>query len=194
MNLKRAKAAEKAASNGAENGAANGGGTMAGQAAPPDDGTRLRQDDGRDREPLSMGASMGASTGASGGMSGGTGALPAADATFFAWLSEPRFPSREAAEAEAARELQMAANPSMSLLVSTVPGSGSPDDAYRKIESSLGSMVPDPDGEVPRHPLWSDDTVVFYHLRRHFGGNAATESMQRRRPRWYPIKPFGELQ
>lgn len=158
-----------------------GGGNGAGQAGPPADGKRSRRNKGRDRTP-------------SAGLATSTAALPAFDAGFFNWLTERGFPSRESLEREAASELQQAAGTSLNMLVSNVPGSSSPDDAYRTIERNLGQFPSDPDSEVPRHQLWSDDTVVYYHLRRHFGETTVTMAQQRRRPGWYPLKPYGPLE
>lgn len=194
-------------------GAESGGGS-AGGATPPQDGKRSRRRKGRDRTPPGWAPpSMEEGAPAASApppppsapppadpasqqvpVTGGTSALPAYDASFFRWLSDQKYPSKEAAEQEAARELQSAAGPSLDLLVSSVPGSSSPDEAYSTIESNLGPSLDDPDKVIPQHPLWSDDTVIYYHLRRHFGENAGTVSMQRRRPSWFPIKPFGELE
>lgn len=198
----------------------DGGGNGTGSVSPSDNGKRERRRKRRDREPEGSAAPPAPEATASqpvaaeaagpsqptaaGGppptappsvaVTGGTSSLPAADANFFAWIAERPFPTKEAAEQEAARELQQAAGASLDLLVASVPGAHSPDEAYSSIESRLGEKLDDTDAVVPRHPLWSDDTVVYYHLRRHFGENVGTQSMQRRRPSWFPIKSFGPLE
>lgn len=159
----------------------DGGGNGAG-SGPPTDGKRSRRRKGRDRMPSAPREVAAYSSRAPGG--GG----------FMSWIPERPNPAREALEQQAAQELKEAASPSLDLLVANVPGAHSPDEAYQSIERSLEPAIPDPDGVIPRHPLWSDDTIVFYHLRRHFGENAGTQSQQRRRPNWYPIRSFGPLQ
>jgi hypothetical protein len=165
-----------------ENAVGGGNGEVA--AAPQGNGRRSRRR-GRDRAPAPR---------TDWGSGGGRAVFPDAEANFFAWVAERPVPSRGDLEQEAARELQEAATPSLDLLVATVPGAHSPEEAYRNIETNLGEKLDDPDPVLPSHPQWSDDTLVYYHLRRHFGETTGTLAHQGRRPAWRPLTPFPPLQ
>lgn len=78
-------------------------------------------------------------------------------------------PNRQQMEQEAAAELTAAIAPSLDLLRRDVPDAASPDDAYRAIESKLGPAPQDGDAELPRHPIYSGDALVYRQLQRHYG-------------------------
>jgi hypothetical protein len=92
-------------------------------------------------------------------------------------------PSREEMEREAAAELEAAVAPSWNRLMAEVPDAGSPVEAEQKIQSRLGPTVPDSDAGLPRHPLYSGDTLVYYQLRRHYGSPNPGGSFWRS---WFP--------
>lgn len=92
-------------------------------------------------------------------------------------------PSREEAEREAAAEFNQALAPSMDLLRAAVPDASSPEEAWRTIESKLGQPLNDPDAQIPRHPVWSDDALVYQQLKRHYGRTSPAGSF---RQGWSP--------
>ena len=77
--------------------------------------------------------------------------------------------SREQLMQAGAEDLMQALAGSYSLLHAEVPDSASPDDAQRKIEQQLGKYDADIDAELPGHPIYQGDTLVYYQLRRHYG-------------------------
>lgn len=77
--------------------------------------------------------------------------------------------SREQLMQEGAEELMAALQGSYGLLHAEVPDSMSPDDAQRKIASQLDRYDSDNDADVPNHPIYQGDTLVYYQLRRHYG-------------------------
>ena len=77
--------------------------------------------------------------------------------------------SREQLMQEGAEDLMAALGNSYSLLHAEVPDSSSPDDAQRKIEAQLGNYERDPDNELPGHPIYEGDSLVYHQLRRHYG-------------------------
>lgn len=77
--------------------------------------------------------------------------------------------SREQLMQEGAEDLMAALAGSYNLLHAEVPDSSSPDDAQRKIESQLERYDRDNDGELPSHPIYQGDALVYYQLRRHYG-------------------------
>lgn len=92
-------------------------------------------------------------------------------------------PRREELEIEGAAELNRAIAPSMERLKAEVPHASSPEEAWRTIESELEEPVPDPDAEVPQHPVYSGDALVYYQLRRHYGSPSGAGSF---RQGWRP--------
>lgn len=93
-------------------------------------------------------------------------------------------PSREQMEREAADELMAALTPSYQLLRNEVPDAASPDDAQRKIEGQLDRLVPDNDHELPNHPIYQGDALVYYQLRRHYGSPHPGGTFRRS---WFPM-------
>jgi hypothetical protein len=91
--------------------------------------------------------------------------------------------SRQEIEAEAAAELHAALAPSFQLLRQEVPDAANPDDAQQKISSRLGKAPKDPDAELPKHPVYSGDALVYYQLRRHYGSPHPGGTYHRT---WYP--------
>lgn len=104
---------------------------------------------------------------------GGSGLLSMSDA----------LPNRQQMEQEAAAELTAAMAPSLDLLRRDVPNAASPDDAYRAIESKLGPAPKDIDAELPRHPIYKGDALVYTQLKRHYGDTSAVGSFWRS---WQP--------
>jgi hypothetical protein len=94
-------------------------------------------------------------------------------------LSGPPQPDREQLEREAAAEFYAAVSPSLERLQQAVPGASSPEEAYRAIESRLGPAPKDPDAELPRHPVYQGDALVYQQLRRHYGEQRLTTSFPR---------------
>jgi hypothetical protein len=92
-------------------------------------------------------------------------------------------PSREQLEREAAAELQAALAPSYDLLLGSVPGASSPEEAQRAIEAKLGPPVPDRDPGIPEHVQWTGDALVYQQLRRHYGDPDPGGSFRRS---WFP--------
>lgn len=101
---------------------------------------------------------------------------------FISMLTAPP-PSRQEAEREAAMEFEQAAAPAMELLRAAVPDASSAEEAYRAIESRLGPPVKDPTPELPDHPQYSGDTLVYHQLRRHYGRTSPSGSF---RQGWSP--------
>ncbi len=97
-------------------------------------------------------------------------------------------PSREEIEQEAAMEFNQAVAPSLNLLQAAVPEASSPDEAWRVIESKLGQPVQDPDPEIPTHPVYSGDALVYQRLRRHYGRTSPAGSFRRG---WNPSEGGG---
>lgn len=98
-------------------------------------------------------------------------------------LSE-NFPSRQELEQDAAAELTAAIAPSLEMLRDAAPNAASPEDAYRQIESKLDPGPPrDMDAELPQHPIYSGDALVYQQLRRHYGSPHAGGSFWRS---WFP--------
>ena len=91
--------------------------------------------------------------------------------------------SRQEIEAEAAAELHAALAPSFQLLHQEVPDSANPDDAQQRITQQLGAAPPDSDAELPKHPIYSGDALVYYQLRRHYGNPHPGGTFHRT---WYP--------
>ena len=91
--------------------------------------------------------------------------------------------NREEAEREAAAEFDQAAAPSMELLKAAVPEASSPEEAWRAIESRLGPSLEDPMPDLPDHPQYSGDTLVYHQLRRHYGRTSPAGSF---RQAWSP--------
>lgn len=77
--------------------------------------------------------------------------------------------SREQLMQAGAEDLMAALSGSYTLLHAEVPDSSSPDDAQRKIEAQLAKYDPDNDAEIPAHPIYEGDALVYYQLRRHYG-------------------------
>jgi hypothetical protein len=77
--------------------------------------------------------------------------------------------SREELEREAAAEFGQAVSPSMEMLRAAVPDANSPEEAWKAIESKLGPAMKDPDAQLPDHPIYSGDALVYQQLRRHYG-------------------------
>ncbi len=77
--------------------------------------------------------------------------------------------SREQLMQAGAEDLMAALAGSYNLLHAEVPDSSSPDDAQRKIEQQLGNYDRDVDAELPDHPIYQGDTLVYHQLRRHYG-------------------------
>lgn len=100
---------------------------------------------------------------------GGSGLLSMSDA----------LPNRQQMEQEAAAELTAAMAPSLDLLRRDVPNAASPDDAYRAIESKLGPAPRDHDAELPRHPIYKGDALVYSQLKRHYGDTSPLGSFWR---------------
>lgn len=92
-------------------------------------------------------------------------------------------PRRDELDRMAAAELGEAIAPSLDLLQMSVPGASSPDEAAREIEGQLGPPVRDPDADIPTHPRYKGDALVYYQLRRHYGRPNPGGSFQRS---WYP--------
>lgn len=86
--------------------------------------------------------------------------------------------SREEAEREAAMEFDQAVAPSMERLRAAVPDASSAEEAWRAIESRLGPPSTDPDPELPSHPVYTGDTLVYHQLRRHYGRPAPAGSFR----------------
>ncbi len=78
-------------------------------------------------------------------------------------------PSREELERQAAMEFSQVVSPSMEMLKAAVPEANSPEEAWRAIESKLGPAPKDPEAELPEHPIWQGDALVYQQLRRHYG-------------------------
>ena len=97
-------------------------------------------------------------------------------------------PSREELERQAAAELEAALAPSYDLLLGTVPGASSPEEAQRAIENQLGPAVPDRDPGIPDHSRWPGDALVYQQLRRHYGNPHPGGSFQRS---WHPGEGTG---
>ncbi|MEW6154765.1 MAG: hypothetical protein AB1673_12345 [Actinomycetota bacterium] len=93
-------------------------------------------------------------------------------------------PSRQELEQMAAAELFAALAPSYDLLHAEVPDAASPDDAVRKIESKLGPAPSDTDADLPSHPIWQGDALVYQQLKRHYGRPHQGSSFKRS---WYPL-------
>lgn len=87
-------------------------------------------------------------------------------------------PSREELQREAAAEFNQAMAPSMDLLQAAVPEATSAEEAWKTIESKLGQPLQDSDAELPDHPLYSGDTLVYYQLRRHYGRTSPAGSFR----------------
>jgi hypothetical protein len=77
--------------------------------------------------------------------------------------------SREQLMQAGAEDLMVALQGSYNLLHAEVPDSSSPDDAQRKIENQLERFDRDIDGDLPNHPIYNGDTLVYFQLRRHYG-------------------------
>ncbi len=77
--------------------------------------------------------------------------------------------SREQLMQAGAEDLMQALTGSYQLLHAEVPDSSSPDDAMRKIEAQLGRFATDNDADVPDHPIYQGDALVYHQLRRHYG-------------------------
>lgn len=92
-------------------------------------------------------------------------------------------PSREELEREAAAELSQAVAPSMELLKAAVPEASSAEEAWHAIESNLGRPVKDPEPDLPDHPVYSGDALVYHQLRRHYGRTSPAGSF---RQGWSP--------
>ena len=88
-------------------------------------------------------------------------------------------PSREELARQAAIEFGQAVAPSMDLLKAAVPEASSPEEAWRIIEGRLGKPIKDPDAQLPDHPIYSGDTLVYHQLRRHYGRPHDGGSFQR---------------
>ena len=88
-------------------------------------------------------------------------------------------PSREELEREAAIEFNQALAPSMDLLRAAVPDASSPEEAWRAIESKLGTPLSDPEPELPIHPVYQGDALVYQQLRRHYGRTSPAGSFRR---------------
>ena len=88
-------------------------------------------------------------------------------------------PSREEMEREAAIEFNEAVAPSLNLLQAAVPEASSPEEAWRVIESKLGQPVKDPEPELPTHPVYSGDALVYKQLQRHYGKTSPAGSFRR---------------
>ena len=97
---------------------------------------------------------------------------------FISLLTAPP-PDREEAEREAAAEFDQAAARSMELLKAAVPDASSPQEAWQTIESRLGPAVDDPMPDLPDHPQYPGDTLVFHQLRRHYGRMSPAGSFRR---------------
>jgi hypothetical protein len=94
-------------------------------------------------------------------------------------LLTSRPPAREELEREAAAEFYQAVSPALELLHAAVPDASSPEEASRAIESKLGPAPQDRDAQLPRHPLYSGDTLVYQQLRRHYGEASSGGSFRR---------------
>lgn len=81
----------------------------------------------------------------------------------------PHIPTRDELEREAAAELNAALTPSYDLLHKEMPDAASPDDAQQRIAGTLGRIIVDNDAALPRHPVYSGDTLVYTQLKRHYG-------------------------
>ena len=101
---------------------------------------------------------------------------------FLSLLTAPAA-SREEAEREAALEFDQAAARSMELLKAAVPEASTPEEALRAIESRLGPPATDPMPELPAHPQYQGDTLVYHQLRRHYGRTSPAGSFRRG---WHP--------
>lgn len=99
-------------------------------------------------------------------------------------------PRREELEIEGAAELNRAIAPSMERLKAEVPHASSPEEAWRAIEGELEEPLADPDAEVPSHPVYSGDALVYYQLRRHYGSPSGAGSF---RQGWRPGSGGGSL-
>lgn len=84
--------------------------------------------------------------------------------------------SREEAEREAAMEFDRATARSMQLLTEAVPEASSPEEAWRALERGVGPPAAEPAPELPSHPQYSGDTLVYHQLRRHYGQPSAAGS------------------
>lgn len=87
---------------------------------------------------------------------------------FVSMLTGPT-PSREQLEREAAMEFGQVVSPSMEMLKAAVPEANSPEEAWKAIESRLGPAPRDPEAELPDHPIYDGDALVYQQLRRHYG-------------------------
>ena len=92
-------------------------------------------------------------------------------------------PSKQELEQMAAAELFAALAPSYDLLHVHVPDAASPEDAMRKIESQLGPAPRDLDPDIPDHPIWQGDALVYSQLKRHYGKPHQGSSFARG---WHP--------
>jgi hypothetical protein len=98
--------------------------------------------------------------------------------------------NREEAEREAAEAVDQALAPSMDLLRAAVPDSSSPEEAWRTIESKLGREVRDPDPQLPNHPVYSGDALVYKQLQRHYGRTSPAGSFRQGWSRGQSLPPM----